>query len=155
MPHMNDFSKGNPYNFRRSEDEEWFLIHDSAVTNTNPNSIVEVTIDTTPICKNMTDREFRNIVLSLRDDAVSVIRQRLQELSSWSPSARSRVRTWFGSDDDATRQTLINGLNALAPIMSELKATNFCSTGFLHGSSDRLCSKPKEHHRRSSSRLSS
>ncbi|ACD16998.1 M35 family metallo-endopeptidase [Paraburkholderia phytofirmans] len=115
----------NSYGFKTSENEEWFEVHSSAVTNTNPGSMVYVSIDTTPICPNMTDREFRQTVLSLRDEAVKIIRQRQSELSMWSPSARDRVKAWFGSNDDAVRKTLINGLNNLIQVMNGLTASNF------------------------------
>ncbi|MFB9125526.1 hypothetical protein ACFFYR_21070 [Paraburkholderia dipogonis] len=45
----------NSYGFKTSENEEWFEVHSIAVTNTNPGSMVYVSIDTTPICPNMTD----------------------------------------------------------------------------------------------------
>lgn len=122
---MNDLGKSNEHGFKTSENEEWFEVHSSAVTNTNPGSMVYVNIDTTPICPNMTDREFRQTILSLRDDALEVIQQRRNELAVWSPSAQERVGAWFGSADDAIRQKLITGLTALARVMTGLTATNF------------------------------
>jgi peptidyl-Lys metalloendopeptidase len=106
-------------------DSDYYLVHDSASTNTTPGSIVDVTIDTTPICSNMTDAEFRKKVLSLRDDAVKIVEKRLHELTVWQVSAQDRVKTWFGVADEGTRQTLITGLNALLPVMRGLKAENF------------------------------
>ena len=122
---MSDFGGSNTYGFKTRDNEEWFEIHSSAVTNTNPGSMVHVTIDTTPICSNMTDSEFRQTVLALRDEAVKVVQQRLRELAAWAPSAQERVRTWFGSADESTRHTLIQGLNALIPVMIALKGWNF------------------------------
>jgi hypothetical protein len=72
---MNEFSNNNKYGFQTKQNEEWFEVHSSAVTNTNPGSMVYVTIDTTPICANMSDSAFRRTVLSLRDDAVKVVRK--------------------------------------------------------------------------------
>ena len=122
---MNDFSSDNKHGFKRSEDEEWFEVHSGAVTNTNSDSMVYVTIDTTPICPNMTDREFRQTLLSLRDDAINVIEQRRNELSAWSVSAQDRVKVWFGRTDESTRRKLLSGLNALIRVMNSLTATNF------------------------------
>ncbi|WP_423382617.1 M35 family metallo-endopeptidase [Burkholderia sp. LMG 32019] len=122
---MSDFSKQNEYGFKTEENEEWFLVHSGAVTNTNPGSMVEVKIDTTPICKNMKDSEFRKLVLSLRDDAVKVIHQRIGELNAWQPPAQERVKTWFGTADETTRQTLMAGLAALIKIMNDLTGVNF------------------------------
>jgi peptidyl-Lys metalloendopeptidase len=61
-------------------DYEFITVHDSAVTNTNPDSMVTVTVDTSgpAICDNMSDAEFRKTVLTLRDDAVKVIELRIQ-----------------------------------------------------------------------------
>ncbi|HEV3429411.1 MAG TPA: hypothetical protein VG320_16180, partial [Paraburkholderia sp.] len=119
---MSNPGSGSKYEFDAHENEEWFEVHSTAVTNTNPGSMVHVTIDTTPICKNMTDREFSKTVLALRDDAVKVIQQRLAELTAWTPAAQERVRIWFGSTDVATRQTLMAGLSAMIPVMNALKA---------------------------------
>jgi peptidyl-Lys metalloendopeptidase len=122
---MDDFSRESKHGFKANENEEWFTVHSSAVTNTNPRSMVYVSIDATPICPNITDREFRQTVLSLRDDAVEIIHQRQNELAVWSTTSRDRVKIWFGSDDEAIRQKLINGLSALVKVMTALTATNF------------------------------
>ncbi|WP_321877958.1 M35 family metallo-endopeptidase [Paraburkholderia bannensis] len=122
---MHEQSGDNKYGFETGDNEEWFEVHSSAITNTNPASMVYVTIDTTPICPNMTDREFRKTILSLRDDAVTIIQQRQSELATWSLSSQDRVRAWFGSSDENLRQTLIIGLSALKTVMNGLTATNF------------------------------
>ncbi|WP_321878835.1 M35 family metallo-endopeptidase [Paraburkholderia bannensis] len=106
---MNEFSKDNPYGFDQSEDEEWFLIHDSAVTNTNPGSMVYVTIDTTPICPNMTDREFRIIAKRLLIWAVILVERRLADLNRYDNTTKQRMIYWFNRSDNSTRQYLITG----------------------------------------------
>lgn len=108
-------------------DYEFVTVHDSAVTNTNPNSMVTVTVDTSgsPICDNMSDAEFRRTVLTLRDDAVRAIECRILELSDWGVTAQARVKQWLGKSDDGTRTTLVSGLTALVPIMNGLTARNF------------------------------
>ncbi len=56
---MKNLFDHNKYDFDANEDKEWFLVHSEAVTNTNPGSMVDVYINTTPICPNMTNRQFR------------------------------------------------------------------------------------------------
>lgn len=108
-------------------DYEYVTVHDSAVTNTTPGSKVELflALNGPPICKNMTDAEFRKRVLTLRDEAVKVIAQRNHELSAWKAPAQARVREWFGTADETTRATLLSGLAALTTVMNGLTARNF------------------------------
>ncbi|MBB5497963.1 M35 family metallo-endopeptidase [Paraburkholderia sp. MM5384-R2] len=108
-------------------DYEFVTVHNSAVTNADPNSMVTVTVDISgpPICYNMSDAEFRKAVLTLRDDAVRVIELRVQELSNWHAAAKTRVKQWFGSSDEDTRTKLMSGLKALVPVMNGLTARNF------------------------------
>jgi peptidyl-Lys metalloendopeptidase len=106
---MNEFSKENTYGFEQSEDEEWFFVHTSAVTNTNPNSMVYVTIDTTPICPNMTDREFRVIIRRLPGWASILVERRLADLNRYDKNTKERMIYWFNRSDDSTRQYLTSG----------------------------------------------
>jgi hypothetical protein len=112
-------------------DYEFVTVHDSAVTNTTPNSMVTVVVDTSgpPICDNMSDPEFRKTVLTLRDDAVKVIDLRIQELSEWGATARARVKLWFGKSEEDTRTKLFVGLRALVLVMNGLTARNFVRVG--------------------------
>lgn len=57
------------------DDYEYVTVHSSAMTNTTHGSKVELllAVDGPPICDNMTDAEFRKKVLTLRDDAVTII----------------------------------------------------------------------------------
>ncbi|RQU72571.1 hypothetical protein DF141_19910 [Burkholderia cenocepacia] len=109
------------------DDYEYVTVHDSAITNTTRGSTVELllAVDGPPICKNMTDAEFRKKVLTLRDDAVEIITQRIDELDAWREPARARVREWFGIADEPTRGVLTNGLVALITVMKGLTARNF------------------------------
>lgn len=122
---MSDFGSGNKYGFDAHEDEEWFEVHSSAVTNTNPGSMVYVTIDTTPICPNMTDSDFRKKMLSLRDIALLLVDKRMKELQRWTPDAQSRVSDWFGQVNDATRSRLMSGLPLLRTVLQNLEPKNF------------------------------
>ncbi|NTY41246.1 M35 family metallo-endopeptidase [Burkholderia diffusa] len=103
----------------------WFLVHSGAVTNTNPGSTVEVRINTERICQNMTNSEFRGMILRQRDRAVSLIEQRIAELQRWSNADKARVLQWFGKADEATCITLLAGLTAITRVLNELSAFNF------------------------------
>lgn len=111
--------------FEINDGGEWFIVHSGAVTNTNPGSMVEVKINTERICKNMTNREFRDMVLSRRDQAVSLVEIRLKDLQRWSAADKARVQQWFGRGDDGTRAILVNGLAEIVRVLKELTAYNF------------------------------
>ncbi|NLP63363.1 M35 family metallo-endopeptidase [Paraburkholderia sacchari] len=108
---MNEFSNDNKYGFKLTEDEEWFVVHDSAVTNTNPGSMVYVTIDTTPICPNMTDREFRVMAKRLLGWAVTLVERRIADLNRYDSATKARMTYWFNRSDDGTRQYLMAGFS--------------------------------------------
>jgi len=114
----------NSYGFKASDNEEWFEVHSSAVTNTNPGSMVHVTINTTPVCPNMTNAEFRRLIERLRAAAVSLIRERIADVSRWDKPAKERAARWFGRADDVLRGKLANGLPRLASAMQELNPVN-------------------------------
>jgi peptidyl-Lys metalloendopeptidase len=122
---VNDSGGSNKYRFKASENEEWFEVHAGAVTNTNPGSMVHVIIDTTPICPNMTDAEFRATVMKLRDDAVVLVDKRLAALKMWALSEQARVGNWFGVKDGGTRDLLIRGFTAVNKVMRGLEPKNF------------------------------
>lgn len=117
---MADFSKDNKYDFKQTEDEEWFLVHDSAVTNTNPGSIVEVRINTTPICPNMTNREFRVMAKRLLGWAAMAVDRRLQDLNRNDAETRYRMQYWFGKNDEDTRQYLLTGFLRVSSVIKSL-----------------------------------
>lgn len=118
---MNDFGQDNKYGFKVSENEEWFEVHSGAVTNTNPGSMVYVTINTTPICPNMSNSEFRKLVMRLRDTALILIKERITDVSRWDKSAQDRAKFWFGRNDQYIRDKLKIGLPKLATAMQELQ----------------------------------
>ena len=109
-----------------TNDEEWIRIA-TVSGNTIPGSVVSIplSLDGPPICPNMTDSTFRKRMLELRDDAVAITLQRIQELVQWSPGTEARVIDWFGTSDLETRRKLMNGLDALANVMVGLDARNF------------------------------
>jgi hypothetical protein len=88
---MNDISNHNEYNFDADEDNEWFLVHSGAVTNTNPGSLVHVHINTTPICRNMTNREFRIMVARLIKWAIILVDRRIADLKRHDEKTKERM----------------------------------------------------------------
>ena len=97
-----------------------------AMTDTKEGSLIEALISNgPPICPNMTDAEFRRMVLTLRDRAVQMIDVRLVDLRKWGAVERQRVATWFGSSDETIRQRLTVGLARVSRVMRDLKPGNF------------------------------
>ncbi|KDP87813.1 hypothetical protein CF70_034435 [Cupriavidus sp. SK-3] len=66
--------------------------------------------DSDRICANMSNAEFRSLVLRLRDTAVLCCGKRLVELRRWGHADRARVETWFGVSDERVRQRLLEGI---------------------------------------------
>ncbi|VWB27514.1 peptidase M35 [Burkholderia lata] len=116
---MSDFS-GNKYDFEVQDNEEWILVHSGAVTNTNPGSMVYVSINTTPICSNMSNKEFRELVMKARDAAISLIQQRIAGVTMWNVAEQARARLYFGRADNDIRATLAIGLPRLLIAVQEL-----------------------------------
>lgn len=100
--------------------EEFFPVHTS-MTNTVEDSSVDVYVNTTRICSNMSNAEFRALVIKLRDEAVRLIDLRMIGLATVWTRERDRVQTWFGKADEETRQTLLHGLPRLQVAMKELQ----------------------------------
>ncbi|HEY1998244.1 M35 family metallo-endopeptidase [Paraburkholderia sp.] len=121
---MSDSDGSNHYSFHEAENEEWIEVHSAAVTNTNPGSTVHVTINTTPICPNMSNGDFRKLIIRLRDTALVLIRERIADVTRWDQTAQDRAKIWFGRADEALRARLHAGLPKLAAAMQELKPEN-------------------------------
>lgn len=122
---MRDSLDKGKYDFDINDGEEWFEIHSTAVTNTIPGSMVEVTINNERICENMTNREFREIIKSTLQRAIPLVDIRIAALRMWSPSERARVQRWFGRNDESARAILINGLPRIAAVLRGLSPANF------------------------------
>lgn len=105
---------------RMSGTTEWQTVHDTACTNTNPNSCVDVTINTTPICPNMTNKEFRQRMMKVMDAAVVLVSDRIVAVSRWDAQERARATTYFGRADDDIRAVLVAGLPKLLSALKEL-----------------------------------
>lgn len=125
---MNEFSGDNKYDFKTNDDEEWVEVHSSAVTNTNPDSMVYVTLNTDKICENMTNKEFREIINSILQRAIPLVDARIAALKLWPPSERTRVQRWFGRNDEPAHTILLNGLPRIAAVLRDLSPANFVRT---------------------------
>ncbi|WP_347468672.1 hypothetical protein [Burkholderia stagnalis] len=121
---MNEFSEKNQYGFDIDEDSEWFLVHSGAVTNTNPGSVVYVDIDTTPICPNMTDKEFRVMARRLLEWAAQAVDRRISDLNINDHKTKERMEFWFGVSDETTRQYLLTGFRRVSGVIKSLAPTN-------------------------------
>ena len=78
------------------------------------------------ICPNMTNKEFSDQILKVRDRAVELIaKKRLPELQRWNDADRARVAQWFGTDDSSIREYLRNGLSACERVLRGLEGKNF------------------------------
>lgn len=102
-------------------DDDYVLVHDSAMTNTRKNSVVEVLVNTKRICQNMPNKAFRNVIIECQDIAVSLIQERIRGLARWDRSERARVEKFLGRSDDEIRAYLKAGLHKLLDVMKALK----------------------------------
>lgn len=103
-----------------SDDKQWVTVHDTAITNTNPDSMVHVTINTTPICPNMTNQEFKQTMMKVRDAAVALVKDRVAAVAKWDIQERARATTYFGRADEEIRSTLATRLPKLLSALQEL-----------------------------------
>ncbi|RFU48900.1 M35 family metallo-endopeptidase [Paraburkholderia sp. DHOC27] len=103
-----------------SDTTEWVTVHDTAVTNTNPDSNVNVTLNTEPICRNMTNREFKRLIMKVRDAAVVLVKERLAAVMKWDAHERTRATYFFGRADEEIRSILATGLPKLMSALQEL-----------------------------------
>lgn len=99
---------------------DWVTVHAAAVTNTNPDSLVRVTINTVPICPNMTNQEFRQTIMKVRDAAVVLVKERIAAVARWDIQERNRATIYFGRADEEIRGTLAVGLPRLLAALQEL-----------------------------------
>ncbi|SIT37377.1 conserved hypothetical protein [Paraburkholderia piptadeniae] len=113
------------YDFKTKSDGDWIEVHSGAVTNTHPGSMVYVKINTDKICPNMSNKEFREMVLRHRDHAVTLVEARLKDLVRWSVLDQNRVQTWFGNCDESARSKLTNGLTSIVRVLRGLTGDNF------------------------------
>ncbi|MGO4575363.1 M35 family metallo-endopeptidase [Cupriavidus sp. 2TAF22] len=81
--------------------------------------------DSERICANMSNAEFRSLILRLRDTAIACCAKRLVELRRWEHADRARVETWFGVSDERVRQRLLEGIPRIEAILRSLTADNF------------------------------
>ncbi|MGF6368560.1 hypothetical protein OKW40_001310 [Paraburkholderia sp. RAU6.4a] len=115
----NDFFNKNSQYLKTDENEEWTEVG-TAITNTTPGSISNVIINTTPICPNMSNKEFRKEVMRARDAGVSLIKERTAAVARWDAKERDRAEIYFARADEEIRSTLAVGLPRLLAAMQEL-----------------------------------
>ncbi|MGU7774936.1 M35 family metallo-endopeptidase [Burkholderia sp. MR1-5-21] len=117
-------------NENTQDNGEWIHVgNGESNTVTGSKVVIPLSLNGPPICTNMTDAEFRKLVLGLTDEAVVITKRRIAELARWTPDIQARVTVWFGSSDSAIRTRLTTGLGALVTVMSNLTAKNFVRPG--------------------------
>jgi hypothetical protein len=104
-------------------DREWFTVA-TGMTNTVPNSCVEVLVNTSRICPNMSNAQFRALILRIKEKATYLVQRRAAALAVWDRAEQARVQFWFGISDAATRDYLRAGLPRLLTAMGEIKPEN-------------------------------
>lgn len=78
------------------------------------------------ICPNMTNRQFCEKMLELRDKAILLIAEkRLPELTRWNANDMSRVEEWFGVADQSMREYLQKGLASCESVLRGMNCKNF------------------------------
>ncbi|MGF6959819.1 M35 family metallo-endopeptidase [Paraburkholderia youngii] len=115
----NEFLTKNSQYFKTDENEEWTEVG-TAITNTTPGSISNVVFNTTPICPNMRNKEFRNEVMRARDIGAELIKRRIEGLARWDEKEQERVKTFFARADETTKMVLSAGLPRLLAAMEQL-----------------------------------
>ncbi|WP_233839032.1 M35 family metallo-endopeptidase [Paraburkholderia sp. ZP32-5] len=103
-----------------NDNTEWVTLDNTAFTNTTPGSNRDVTIYTTPVCPNMTNKEFRRQAMRARDIGVLLIRERMVAVARWDTQERDRAEIYFARADEEIRSTLATGLPRLLAAMQEL-----------------------------------
>jgi hypothetical protein len=77
------------------------------------------------ICSNMSNAEFFALMDGLRDKAVRLLTDRLNELARWNRTDQDKVGIWFGSTETTTRYLLIEGLTRMREIAKGLTSRNY------------------------------
>ncbi|WP_250476010.1 M35 family metallo-endopeptidase [Caballeronia sp. GAFFF1] len=96
----------------------------SATTNTVEKSSATVFIDSTPICPNMTDREFRELAAKLLKASQDLVERRLADLRRYDAKTKERMTYWFGTSDEPSRRYLIAGFEKVSRVLGDLRPTN-------------------------------
>ncbi|RSB89077.1 M35 family metallo-endopeptidase [Burkholderia cenocepacia] len=122
---MKNLFDHNKYDFDANEDKEWFLVHSGAVTNTNPGSMVDVYINTTPVCPNMTNRQFRITASRLLKWSIILVERRITDLKRYDKTTKDRMIYWFNRCDENTRQYLLDGFSRHLSILKTLTPHHF------------------------------
>jgi uncharacterized Zn-binding protein involved in type VI secretion len=85
------------------------------------------------ICPNMANPALARLMLELRDEAVSIIGVRLQEIARWDGLAKDRILEWFGDPGFGTRDAHLDdlrsylraGMQSAERVLRGLEAKNF------------------------------
>ncbi|WP_082054838.1 M35 family metallo-endopeptidase [Cupriavidus basilensis] len=81
--------------------------------------------DQTIICPNMSNAEFRALMLRLRDKAVKDVDNRLGEISTWGKIDQAKMALYFGPPSNELRTRLKDGLARIRALLVSLSENNF------------------------------
>ncbi|MCS4291840.1 hypothetical protein M2375_000035 [Comamonas sp. BIGb0152] len=77
------------------------------------------------ICYDVKGQRFGELMMSLRDSAISYTQDRRAELSRWDEISKARTKRWFNSSDDEIRDYLLPILDSVIRVLKSLAPENF------------------------------
>lgn len=77
------------------------------------------------ICYDVKGQRFGELMMSLRDSAISYTQDRQAELSRWDEISKARTKTWFNSSDEEIRDYLLPILDSVIRVLKSLTPENF------------------------------
>ncbi|WP_306172374.1 M35 family metallo-endopeptidase [Burkholderia cenocepacia] len=87
--------------------------------------MVDVYINTTPICPNMTNRQFRITASRLLKWSIILVERRITDLKRYDKTTKDRMIYWFNRCDENTRQYLLDGFSRHLSILKTLTPHHF------------------------------
>lgn len=91
--------------------------------------MVYVRVDTTPICPNMSDTEFRAITQRLLQWAIIAVDRRISDLNRNDTKTKERMSYWFNRNDEPARQYLLEGFSRHLAVLRTLTPSRFIRSG--------------------------
>nr|WP_312989311.1 M35 family metallo-endopeptidase [Comamonas koreensis] len=76
------------------------------------------------ICYDVKGRRFGELMMSLRDSAISYAQDRRDELSRWDEISKGRTQKWFNSSDGEIRDYLLRVLDSVIRVLKSLTPEN-------------------------------
>lgn len=77
------------------------------------------------ICYDVKGKQFGELMMSLRDSAISYAQDRRAELSRWDEMSKARTKSWFNSSSDEIRDYLLPIMDSVIRVLKSLTPQNF------------------------------